>query len=574
MATDMQTAFAPLFADPPRARVLGNGTVNLVSLELPVRKWKPAFFEQQRGSWAFAPEYPINARSVLNNRGVPFSEHDVLLTLCRCLQQDPEPILRELTPPFSLIWSDSRSGEIYFQNDGLGMAQLFEYQQDQVWALSNRIQCLKVLGLAIEPELIEWATRLTLGWFPLYLTGYKRTRFMAPGTQGWVSANGVRKRQCDVLTDWLHPNMMPENECLELARSAMLELVKDTLTLFEGPPKVGLSGGWDSRVVVALLRALKANFSLRVRGLPERLDVIIAHHLARIAGIDIDIRTQGGLPPDDAHECRRCISQALLWQSGYMVTKKHKVFLARKKHLRAGSINIMGQHAGIGKADFARYIHAENLKPSQYEAHFMELMMKRMPPFTREQLRDPVRDLILKAYNQADAYGLTGLAKLHFFFLFEQTRRWASGSLNSQKGLVFTPFLSPDFVRASYAYPAEKLPSKPFHRYITEYYAPDWQDVPYEGQTTRKELHAMGIEPPKVPDQKVTTSMRTWKHSKGNIKFNSSAFWREVGAPVIFEAIDQGGFWTTVFDPDLAKQHWQFAPDELAIAYLLPGTLE
>ena len=55
----------------------------------------------------------------------------------------------------------------------------------------------------------------------------------------------------------------------------------------------------------------------------------------------------------------------------------------------------MGQHAGIGKADFARFIQAENLKPSQYEAHFMEFIMKRMPRYTRNQLRDQIGDLLL-----------------------------------------------------------------------------------------------------------------------------------------------------------------------------------
>ena len=575
VAARIQGVFAPLFAgDLPQAHILGNGSVSLVSLELPVHQWKPAFFEQQSDSWAFAPEYPINARSVLHAHSIRFSEHNVLLTLSQCLQQDPEPFLRELTPPFSLIWRDGPTGQVFFQNDGLGMAQLFEYQQGEVWALTNRIQCLKGLGLAIEPEPVEWAARLTIGWFPLNLTGYKRIQFMAPGTQGSFSANGIQKKQCDVLPDWVHPTTMSENECLELGRTAMLALVEDTVPLCREPLTVGLSGGWDSRVVVALLRALKANFSLRVRGLPERSDVIIAHHLAKLAGMDIRVKTQGGLPPDDAQGCRKCISQALLWQSGYMDTKQHKSFLVKEKYLSAGKINIMGQHAGLGKADFARKIHADTLQPSQYEAHIMEEMMKGMPSFTRTQLHDSVYDLILKAYNQADAYGLTGLRKLDFFFLFEYTRRWASGSLNSSMALVFAPFLNPNFVRACYAYPVEKLPTKPFHRHITAYYAPDWKNVPYEDQKTRKELKAMGIEPPKVPDHKVTTPLSTWKRAKGNRNFKSSAYWQEVGAPIIFNAIEQGGFWTTIFDPDLVKLQWESAPDAFAIAYLLPETLE
>ena len=116
----------------------------------------------------------------------------------------------------------------------------------------------------------------------------------------------------------------------------------------------------------------------------------------------------------------------------------------------------MGLHGGIGKATYANMIRAAELQADQYEERFVEKMMKRMPPFMRKEFHGRVREIVLEAYRQADRYGLTGLARLSFFKLYERNRRWASGAINSQTNLVFTPFLNPDFIRACYAYPGEK----------------------------------------------------------------------------------------------------------------------
>ena len=77
-------------------------------------------------------------------------------------------------------------------------------------------------------------------------------------------------------------------------------------------PNVGLSGGWDSRVVVSLLLDLGADMSLRVRGSPERYDVMIANELAQIAGLRLRINNTGGYPPEDLDQLRTCMKKALL----------------------------------------------------------------------------------------------------------------------------------------------------------------------------------------------------------------------------------------------------------------------
>src|SRR2546429_7201819 len=132
--------------------------------------------------------------------------------------------------------------------------------------------------------------------------------------------------------------------------------------------------------------------------------------------------------------CKPSIYLALRWQAGYMVTHKHKTFLADQRLLDGGSVNIMGQHGEIGRGYYAKKIRAGEVSEAEYEGWLIGKLMAKMPPFTRKGFHEIVRYVIRQAFRQADRYDLQGSAQLDFFYLYERTRRWASGSLG-QSGL-------------------------------------------------------------------------------------------------------------------------------------------
>jgi hypothetical protein len=571
VARKLQQIFSPLFSRPPRATIRQTPATTTVFLELPVRGWKPPFFEEDEQTWALAVEYPIDAQAALDATGIHVRQDTFLPTLCRSLEGHPTSLLRDMAPPFSLVWASKQSGETFVQNDGLGQAQLFEYQDDRFYALTNKIFALKALGVELELEPEDWAVRCTLPWFPLDRTGYKRTRFLGPGTQIRLGSSGVSRTMHDVLGEWVNPGALSQADCLELARCSLLKQIKAAMPLWE-KPTAGLTGGWDTRAVVATLRFLDADFSARVRGAPEHYDVIIASELARIAGLDLKVQEYPGLPPETTEDCRRSISLALLWQAGYMVSDQHKEFLANRGHLQ-GFVNIMGQHGEIGRAFFAKMIQSETLREEQYEDHLIQKFMARMPPFMRRSFHERIRHFIREAYRQADRYSLTGLARLDFSYLCERSRRWASGSLNSQPGVVVTPFLNPGYIRATFGYQGRGKETNPFHRHIIATYAPEWLGVP----------NAKDLQKAAVPGMTVKLSEHgtsetgfggSWRQCTGTRNYDAQLYWKEVGEPIIREALAEGGFWTEIFDPDLAKQQWHVAPDHLAILHLLPHVLE
>ena len=568
VAWKLQQIFAPLFSTTPQASVRRSSAASAVFVQLPVPGWKPPFFEEDERTWALAVEYPIDARPALEATGIHVRQDTFLPTLCRSLEGDPTPLLRDMAPPFSLAWASKQTGETFVQTDGLGQAQLFEYQGSRLWALTNKIFALKALDIELELEPEEWATRFTLGRFPLDRTGYKRTRFLGPGTQVRLSSDGVTRTTHDVLADWVSPRTLSPADCLEMARTSLLRQIKAAMPLWE-QPTVGLTGGWDTRAVVASLRFLGVDFAARVRGHPEHYDVIIASELAKIAGFDLRVQAYPGLPPETAEDCRRSIALAVLWQAGHMVTDQHKEFLANRGHLQ-GFVNIMGQHGEIGRAFFAKMIQSETLREEQYEDHLIQRFMARMSPFMRDSYHGQIREFIREAYRPAERYGLTGLARLDFHYLYEGNRRGMSGSLNAQPGVVFTPFLNPDFIRATFAYRGPGKEHNPFHRYIIATHAPDWVHVPF-ATDLREANETSG----KVnPSQAEGVFPSNWRQCTGTRNYDSALYWKQIGAPIIREALVERGFWTELFDPDKTEEQWQHTPDRLAIVHLVPHVLQ
>ena len=129
---------------------------------------------------------------------VEFTDENALLSLGRELERNAAAMLRHLAPPFSMIWGHKETGEVFFQNDGLGQSQLFEYDDGRVWALTNRISAFAALGLPLEPDLEMWMARWALKWFPMNGTGFKRVTSAAPGSRFRVSGKRVTWTEHDV----------------------------------------------------------------------------------------------------------------------------------------------------------------------------------------------------------------------------------------------------------------------------------------------------------------------------------------------------------------------------------------
>lgn len=536
----LSNMLAPLFVTPPEVVVRREGNPSLIVAHAPVPGWKRPFFEEDHEGWAQAVEVPLDWRGSL-------------LSATKRLDENPATLLRELSPPFSLLWGSHDSSEIVLQNDGLGAAQLFEARDENQWAITNRIMALEALGLVLEPDPEEWAAATTLGWFPLDLTGYRRVKLLAPGTQLRVGAHEVQRTTVDVLDEWVHPPERPAQECLELGRTSLLRTIDAARSGWE-EASVGLTGGWDSRAVVSSLRVTGASFRARVKGQAHSADVTLARELARIAGFPLRHDHAIEQPSHDPADWRRSIALSLLWQGGQMDFDKHKTLFADGRRLDGGTVNVMGQHGEIARAyhygeAMRRFPDGQVPDDRTMEERFVARRLAARLPYLREDRIEGVREIIRAAFLRSHRHHLTSIARLDFFYLFENTRRGNAASLAAQTGIVVTPFLNPDFIRAAFALPPAAKAANAMHRHIVSVNAPDWESVPYEAKDDAALQHGQSR------------------------YYDARRSWRETGATLIDDALRAGGFWTEVFDADAVRRHVFESPDELAMLAVLEEVL-
>lgn len=547
----------------------GNGWA-MVRASLDTRKFKCVTSDEDETTWAYAPQYPMNARRLVQGLGRGPDLAQILPTICRAFQSESVRTTESLEPPFSLIWEDKKSGELFVQNDVLGHAQLFEYNGHGTRALSNRIFTFKSLDLPLTPVASEWATRSIIGWFPLHLTGFSEVTYTPPATQYRFAPVGLKKITHDVLAHWVHPPQLSEHDCYDLAWDATVELSRSGLASLR-KPHFSLSGGWDSRAILSVLASIGAQVSARVHGPAGHEDVKIAGELAQRVGWELAVSHQSGQPPSDPVSARSSIIRALQWQAGTRNAHKHKTFQVRGPFANGGSVEISGQHGEIGRSHYEKLSQEAHVPADGSSDSLFALLTGKAPPFLRPKVRDDAVELIRQATRSAEKYHLTGHRSWDFFYLYERTRRWASSSHASKPGLNFAPFLNSGYVKAVFAHPDPSRIDNPFHRNFIRRYDPRWVEIAFAGtQPLPPMANRCGEESGRAG---VVEQNESWKLD--GRYYSSRDYWLTTGKNLMEEVLRSEGFWTEVFDPILCQEQWMAAPDDLVItAFLSEALLE
>ena len=545
-ATIFRRQLAPLFSDTlPEASVRRCGDACLVSVTIPVKGWRGPLEQADERTWVLAVNVPVGAPG--GPEGLP--------RLARRIQDDPDRLVRELAPPYTLVWQDLATGGLHIQTDGLGLAPLYRFDDGDLWAVSNRVLTLQAAGCPLAPAPLDWAVRLTVGWFPMDLTGFRGVRTVPPGTGARLDGRTVASHRVAALDDWLRPEQDTEDETwFERSRLRMLEEIRTAFDGWSGTSQVGLTGGRDSRAVASCLLALGIPVEGYVHGLPSHPDVRVASLLADAAGIALRHDTTAGMPPDDLASARRSIELALRWQTGARGAHKHKTFLPGGRLLGGGRIEISGQHGEIGRTT-AR-VGGRTVSPDdRLIGPFLDLI----PRAVRPSLVPEVEDAIHAMCHQIDRFALDAKRRWDFFFLYERTRRRSAGAHAGKTGIVFAPFMTPDYIRASFAVDPAVKRAAPFHSHFVARNFPRWSDVPY-GESL-------------PPWSAAETEGAAWRTVDGSRSYDTVSWWHEAGAELIDEALTGGGFWTEVLDPTVVAISRDEVPDEVALLHLWPIAL-
>lgn len=562
--------FDPYYREAPVVQHRAAGAINLLYQELPVRGWSAPFVQEDRDRWALAIDYPVDARALAQ----PSGGGDPLPALCALFERQPRQVFDQISPPSSIVWHDKRRDRFFAANDGMGLAQIYEYDDGKRWALTNRISALAALGIELEADLANWATRWAINYFPLGATGFRNVRSLARGTLLSVTQTGVERTVEDVFPGWVQPQRIKKAEVIERAWQAMREYVERSAREMD-PVTLSLSGGRDSRPVGAVLRGLGVEFEARTRGDDWRPDVTIAERLCEVAGVPLTRVRRETVPSDDHGDIPDAICDALVWQSGFRSRRHHHTFRAGRRGLSPGLAILTGRsgescrhtslidrfHRGWPDRDAAKHVVKRALKSN------------RMPSFIRPEVCAKAGDEIRATFDRGTAMGLTDLQALVLFIL-DRDRSHYERFFASEPNLTLTPYFHRHIVNAAFSLSFGDLRASPVHSYIVATDAPDWAEIEYEGELTARLKAKSGTRIAAGFDADAAAEMPAWQRPVNREAYNSRTYWRELAAPLIEAAIDEGGPWTEIYDPDLVRANWRHSPEEFLILAMIPRAIE
>ena len=204
--------------------------------------------------------------------------------LAQYLAQDAERLGRSLEGFFAIVIGDAVKGEISVITDVIGSCHLFARQLRGAVVLSSSSRMLASLeDISLDP--LACHEFLSTGIIYEDRTIYNEVRKLPPASvityrNGQEVARGV---YWDISA--LSPNSLPGKTATEALWHSLLSATKKITSQF---PRIScdLTGGYDSRAVLAAFVGAGANFTTVVSGPENNPDVLISRGLAKKLGLE------------------------------------------------------------------------------------------------------------------------------------------------------------------------------------------------------------------------------------------------------------------------------------------------
>jgi hypothetical protein len=458
------------------------------------------------------------------------------IPLAQRLLARPDAVL-ELGGPFVLAALDP--AELAVLTDGVGLGRLFELRLPHGWVWSNRPTAAYLFaGLPVGPDRRGWRYHASSDWFMADSSPFEGLTAVAPATCIRVDGDGVRRvdRQ-DPVRYWLDTPADPlEPDALECVAGSLQRGARSVARLWSEIPRIGLSGGRDSRLVTAAFLSAGVDVQLHTNANPQgEADVAaelvarwggqVPHEVKQVASIAAPVRDQMG-----------AADRAVGWMR-YSEGLHPASFLPRvppTTHARGSRLLVSGvagelAHGHYYPPDPAAVaglpVH-EQLKVCA--AHLRRRLIARHGPSAEARALVTARiDQVLGAAVEA---GAQPLVALDVFYMVERLRRWGT---SADMADIAIPLLTPAFVRAALGLTPQQRRENALHRALTAHMVPAWADVPYYAPA------------PSTGRRGRAPAPRLWQVDAQ----------REVLAAVVHES----GIWADAFDVAQVHEIWQKA---------------
>ncbi len=444
----------------------------------------------ERSAWRWpvlAGDGPVSAVSL----GIPLGASGDALTLARCLLAGDD-IHATVAPPFGLLALDG-DRRISVQQDWLGMCRIFLGEADDTVFLATRPGLVADL-IGRTPDRAGWASYVACGHFGGEFSPYAGVRLLAPGERllldrrtegGWNVASQIRTTIDDVVQRGVAARSKPFEEILDLAAQGITTATAGITRIYGEPITMGLSGGKDSRLVLATMLAagivpkLRTNIDTPAEGetagrlveiMRERRGLVLDHTLTLVGEAESVVTV--GL------EDRVQRLQAL---HDYQFPSTYTVRNTGNGKLPEAATPATVTGAGGELATGYWYPAVGSTVTEPLDALTARLMYACGKQGPTAAVFEAERTRVAALIERGAANGLQGLELVDYIYLLERVRRWYSSAYTV--GMV-TPFLTPDFLTAAFALTPQQKRERALHTALMQRFTPEWAGVPYVSITT------------------------------------------------------------------------------------------
>lgn len=419
--------------------------------------------------------------------------------LGRSLMHSPEGVF-ELTPPTVVARLDKKAPRLDLWTDALGVGRMFQLRAPEVWVWSNRPEaaCL-FAGVSARPDPMGWRYHAAVDWFMGETSPIEGVTAVPAASHVTVSARGAAPVISRLDASLVYSGSWPVD--LEGVAEALRDAARSITAIWPRTPTLDLTGGRDSRVVVAAFLSAGIDVQLHTHdAVPGEAEA--AEHLVGLLDrpvphdvVQLSSSTRRGASPIVVGERVR------RWHR-YGSGLRPASYLAHgpAKH---GSLSppVIGGAGGEISHGFyypAGILTVEELplieRVPVYRDHLLRRLLGLMG--STDAARAESAAQIDRVLRQGLSLGLSDAGLLDYFYADERLRRW--GTTAERRGLV-SPLLTPAFVRAGFALSPRQRLDTVLHRGVLEHLVPSWADVPFFKPTRTPPPTVPRVAPPAEP---------------------------------------------------------------------------
>lgn len=418
-----------------------------------------------------------------------------------------EDVHRTVVPPFALLALDG-DRRFAVQQDWLGMCRLFTGTADGITVLSSRPSLVATfLHGQASPDLDGWRSYTICSHFGAEMSPVRGVRLLRAGERltgrrrdggGWEVDAELRYGVDDVVKAGLEAQGRTA-EALDLAAAAITHTTSSFYDMYDDEVDLGLSGGKDSRLIAAsLIAAGRLPRFFTNRDIQAEADV--ATELVRL------LREKRGLTP--SHDLRLKSVPAQVVKVGvqervrrmqhrfdyqYPSTYLPRQAVAERLPDTVSPATFSG--AG-GELAVGYWYPPADVDRTPEDSAAANLLSAIPASAAGEGVLAAERARIDRILEHAKGIGVHDLHLADYLYLVERVRRWYSSGY--AVGMV-TPYLTPDFVTATFALTPQQKRDRLVHTGLIERLVPEWSDVPFatafsQASTAAKVWQGDGIE--------------------------------------------------------------------------------